>query len=344
MTNIQALRNLPQEIRLWLASDSTAEEVRRINSELDLQDEERRLIPHLLFRLVVKDLTPEHFTETLSDWLDIAPSSANTIAKEIKDRILAPASAPLRSWGIEISLIRLIEPGRHSPVAPQAPLSPESAASPPTPPKLPSEILGGKLPTTIEPQPEYQSPPPPMGGRLDISEARRGSAVETKAFPKRGQVHIIGEAHEHTAEEKPITYEADLQPRVKIESPQAVTEKKEKKIKLPIPQIPEEKKEEEPFILHKETVLTPVSKEYEIKAPPTFSPPPSHKTQSLPSSGIKVVHYNEETTPQANNQIKLEKKHNQDMELMRSPPPPIKKQELKNQSLPKLKGNMVDLR
>src|SRR3989344_5858485 len=222
---IQAVKSLPEELRLWLASDATREEVKKINTELDLQEDETRLIPHLLFRLTVKDLEPQHFVETLSDWLDISPSSANVIAKEIKERVLAPVAGPLRSSGIEINLIQptTIET-RPFIVAPPPPTLPPlakpDAPPPPPPPRLPIEI---------KPPPAYEPPPPPpMGGRMEMGGA--GAAGGVGESVHKGRVHTIGEAHEHAREENK---ELGITNKEYGAKPQPTEQKEEKKIKLP---------------------------------------------------------------------------------------------------------------
>jgi len=232
---IQAVKSLPQEMRSWLASEATSEELRKLNSELDLQDEEKLLIPHLLFRLVVKDLEPQHFAETLSDWLDISPSFTNTIVAEIKERLLSPIALQLRDWGVEIHLIKPMEITEERPIV--------VAPSPPPP----------------QYQPTYEPPPPPpMGGRLGMDGV--GEPSENSIVPRKKRVHIIGDAHEHTKDKNSAT---DYQPPVTKEAKPADNQTKPTH------------EDEAPFILHKETQLIPVSKEQEFGPPPKPPEPPS---------------------------------------------------------------------
>lgn len=357
MQSIQALTSLPQEIRLWLASEETADQLRRINAELDLHEEETRLIPYLLFRLAVKDLEPLNFVETLSDWLDISPSSANTIAGEIKDRVLGPVSSQLRSWGIEISLIRPIELESRPPLVATPP------PPPPLPPAPPAKDYAISPPIIIKPEPVYEPPPPPaMGGRFDVGGAGAAGRVSEKQPERKGRVHIIGDAHEHSADETSnieLRTANEEQEREEKNKLSGAEQKVEKKIRLPIPLITKKSfdearsQEEKPLILHQETTILPVVKEQEWlppkpkTAPPTESPrvnKTSPKDSLLPPSGIRVVHYDENVTPLAESANQEARIKNKDEELKGKKPEPIRPHSPPTLGGPNIKGNTVDLR
>lgn len=278
MDSVLAQKSLPPEIRMWLSSISVTDKLRRISIELNIEADELVLIPHLLFRLAAKDLAADHFVETLQDWVDVEPNVLNIIVNEIKDGILLPISGQLRDWGVDINQIRpLIIEVRRPIVAPPPP---------PIPTPQPKVTY---IPPPPSPQPEYVPPPiPAMGGRAEIS-VMGGAAIEPEKV--RGAIHIIGDAHEHNekenlesrmwnAEEKDVV--AGSHSQTQISSNKTL---EDKKIKLPISPWQTEDEHVEPFILHKETALTPVAKEQEWK-PPII---PISKAPTPPTPINKVV-------------------------------------------------------
>lgn len=275
MSNAQTLKNIPQEIRSWLASANTGDAIRRINAELDMQENDIVFIPFLIYKLASKEIEPAKFTEELSNWINIPIGSARTIALEIKEKILTPISEPLKEFGVDINLINVKEDEVLRPII--APLPP------PPPPKI-----------------EYKPvPPPPMGGTINnTSRESAGSFGET---PKKGGIHIIGDAHEHSAGEKIMTDDDTSNSPKEIKpilgsAPSPVTPKPEKIIiappvtnpimapKLVIKDGIATKSDETittPFMLHKETNFTPVAKEHEWSFPVKSAiPEVTNKTSS----------------------------------------------------------------
>ncbi|MDP1689577.1 MAG: hypothetical protein Q8L47_05650 [bacterium] len=298
MDSVLAQKSLPPEIRMWLSSISVTEKLRRISMELDIQEDELVLIPHLLFRLAVKELTASRFTETLGDWINVEPNTLNLIISEIKDGILLPISGQLRDWGVDINQIKplVIEVRRPivAPPPPPPPPQPKVAYIPPPPPP-----------------PAYVPPPiPAMGGRVEIG-LTGGGQIEVEKV--RGAIHIIGDAHEHDEKENLESRISNLEEKDVVagsrsqsqNSPNAT--KEDKKIKLPISPWQTETQSEwdankkvatsnastprtfiedehvEPLILHKETALTPVVKEQEWRQPIY---PPKFPKESLDGNSL----------------------------------------------------------
>ena len=253
MNNSITLKNIPPEIRSWLASAATADEIRRINVELNLQENDIVFIPFLIFKLASKDIEPANFAQELSDWISIPIGSARTIAAEIKEKILTPIASPLKEFGVDISLISQVEDSIKHPVIA------------PIPPPPPIKI-------------SYQPPPPPaMGGSINTNLGG-GAVVEIQKT--KGKIHIIGDAHEHSANEKIAVDDGVIAPLINQKNiaqnlPVSPALKEEKHSAWPpAPQPtnqtkPEIKKtaaetntegEAVPFILHKETPFTPALK------------------------------------------------------------------------------------
>ena len=103
----RSFHEAPQELRSWLGSDGVTFYLIDLNNRLSLADYGMTLIPNLIYRLVIHDLPAQNFTSTLSEELEIAPSSAKEIAKEIEKKVLEPVRRALLEWGVDITLIQI---------------------------------------------------------------------------------------------------------------------------------------------------------------------------------------------------------------------------------------------
>src|SRR3989338_3781249 len=83
----RSFQEAPQELRSWFGSDGVTFYLIDLNNRLSLTDFGMTLIPNLIYRLVIHDLPAQNFTSTLSEELEIAPSSAKEIAKEIEKKV-----------------------------------------------------------------------------------------------------------------------------------------------------------------------------------------------------------------------------------------------------------------
>ncbi len=105
----QQLSELPKEVRTWISSERVTHLVGGINNGLNLKSEDnRRIIPRLILRLVTQDIASQDVIKELSDEFDISPSSARVIAEEIDKRILQPIQKQLfNDVGVDTKLIFL---------------------------------------------------------------------------------------------------------------------------------------------------------------------------------------------------------------------------------------------
>lgn len=133
---VPALKSLPENIKDWLGSESLTEIIIGINENRKILGEKKGVIPHLVLRLAVQDLSPRDFTNELKTGLAIADEKAQDITKEIEEKILKPMAPELKKIGVDIELLQY-----------------EAAPPSPPPPPLPSEAppAGGAK----------EGPPPP---------------------------------------------------------------------------------------------------------------------------------------------------------------------------------------
>jgi len=343
---LKDLKELPKDLRAWLGSDGVISKTKEINKRFGFEGEARRIIPYVISQLMFKGIEPRNFLSEIAGSLRVSQASAIEIVRNIKSEILDPVKEKLDDWGVDLNQLQLAGEFRGQ--------KPVIVASPPPP----------------LPQIAYEPPPQPVMGKIFASE---GSSVAPSSAG-RGRIHIIGDAHKHTADEKPLSDDSDF-----VKNSQSIekTESKtafpgdEKKIKLPISQsfisgdkaiTPEEEDgtETTPFILHKEAVFTPVSKEREWlppKPPHNIPPPPPvvKKFDSVLNTKVmpkpnkestqipKIVNFDEERT------APLKPGQSATVDLKNRSLPPIGPSHSKDMELTKKptadpKANMVDLR
>lgn len=133
---ITDFRELPDPVKGWLSSTQITYLVSDLNRRLGFSEEEKMVvIPTLILRLAISDMSPEMFVSELSRLLDISPSAAKALAQEIEEKMLRPIELVLRNeLGIDVKLIHFakeasMEQPATMPAAPTAP-APTLIASP----------------------------------------------------------------------------------------------------------------------------------------------------------------------------------------------------------------------
>ncbi len=130
-----AYQSLPESVQQWLNDENVILMIDEINQKLNLsiEDETAEIIPNLILRLCVQDLSPRDFINELSHYLDISFESAKTLTKEIEEKILKPIEAPLKiDVGVDLKLLYFVRPQSDSDrmIGANPALRPVSAASP----------------------------------------------------------------------------------------------------------------------------------------------------------------------------------------------------------------------
>jgi hypothetical protein len=97
---------IPEELVKLIESEDTALEVARICFENGVREEEKfREIGYQTGRVLLGDLPPDKFQETLKEEVKIAPFLAEKIAREISDSIFYPVRESLAAiYKTEIAL------------------------------------------------------------------------------------------------------------------------------------------------------------------------------------------------------------------------------------------------
>lgn len=148
-------KELPDPIKTWLASTQITLLVSDLNKRLGFKEEGKmRVIPTLILRLAISDITPNRFISELSKLLGVSPELAKSIAQEIEEKMLRPIEIILRNQlGIDIKLIHVSPsaapmPPRPTPIVPPMPPrpTPQAQSTSPTMPiiKVPINITESK--------------------------------------------------------------------------------------------------------------------------------------------------------------------------------------------------------
>lgn len=128
------LEAMPPTIRDWLGSHALTSLIIDLNRRLGFTSWKRAVIPELILEIVIKEILPGQLIHELSENLNISPSSARIIAKEIEERMLKPIEKPLLDkLDIDIKQIYFGEPA--------AAEIPKTEVQPPqTPIQIPASI------------------------------------------------------------------------------------------------------------------------------------------------------------------------------------------------------------
>jgi len=182
----QALQDVPSSIKSWTGSDKTVRFIANLNEMLGLKQERRRIVPRLILRLIVKDLHPAEFINTLSQELQIGPESARTIAAEVKEHVLLPIQPALDEWDVDIDLIDTAHAGTLQRVVPQEPEKREVEGA--------EEEMGERTEPAAEessrPEPPVSGSPKPFVLHTEESEALTPEPAAPGATPPRKRLSL----------------------------------------------------------------------------------------------------------------------------------------------------------
>lgn len=148
-------KELPDQVKTWLSSAQITFLVSELNRRLGFKEEEKmRVIPTLILRIAIADISPESFVSELSKLLGANTETAKSIAKEIEEKMLRPIEIILRNQlGIDIKLIHV------SPIP--SPVQPIPSEAHPIPMPLPTTSRPIPVPPPLSPKPTLPTPPLP---------------------------------------------------------------------------------------------------------------------------------------------------------------------------------------
>jgi hypothetical protein len=98
-------KTLAPEIKEWIASDEASGIMRAMTERFVLSEEQGRMIPILILRLVTQDLAPESFKAELGKSLAIEENLAKGITEALAKEIIAPIASALRYARINTDLM-----------------------------------------------------------------------------------------------------------------------------------------------------------------------------------------------------------------------------------------------
>ncbi|MEK7087007.1 MAG: hypothetical protein AAB935_01980 [Patescibacteria group bacterium] len=101
----KSLQDVPQEIREHFGSERTSATLAAINKKAGI--EILNAIPQILFSLEIKRLSIYEFIDAIAEELHLNKAKAESLAKEIKEKIFEPIRGELSSWGIDISVLNV---------------------------------------------------------------------------------------------------------------------------------------------------------------------------------------------------------------------------------------------
>lgn len=191
---IKNFSDLPENIREWLASTRLTYIVIDMNRRLGIREEREIIIPQLINDLVFGEVEPRRFINELSSRLNLSPSSAKIITKEIEEKILHPIEPGLKELGIDVGLLHFPEEPEKLRTGEIEKIKPEITPIPTLPEKKPKEMpIGGPLiihaereevkPPMVPPRPTFSiriplnqkkyTPPAPIKARIETGEDRK---------------------------------------------------------------------------------------------------------------------------------------------------------------------------
>ena len=108
----------PSAIRDWFGSEACVEAIGKVNDQFNIIGENSRIIPRLLLRLEIKDISPGYFSGALAVALNTDKNHVAMIVGEIKKTILAPVEKDFANYDIDLALLDKFEIPITKPVAP----------------------------------------------------------------------------------------------------------------------------------------------------------------------------------------------------------------------------------
>lgn len=177
---VDEVEKLPQPVKDWLVSLALAYIVMDLNRRLGLENnlDKFGVIPDLLLDVATKKTTPNEMINKISQYLDIDPVKATSIAKEIKEKMLRPIEATLRrELGVDINMIDFAQPTAAPAPKPAAPVAPVFQMPRPTSPP-PSALPGGGGPP-VPPVPPAPKPVQPVETKIPINVIKEGDGKDS---------------------------------------------------------------------------------------------------------------------------------------------------------------------
>ncbi|MBU6141785.1 hypothetical protein KGO95_01530 [Patescibacteria group bacterium] len=256
---------LPDKIKEWLSSEELVYIIGDIETKLGLSDEKVLVIPSLILRLVVQDIEPQDFTNTLSQELGVSSLIAKTIAEEVEKNALRPIEGELRSkTGIETKLIyhpRAAEKEE----APRPSVATAKTAEGPA--SLPQETPRPAVQAASQPKPVMPATPSPRP--ISPLTFTAGPQKEIK-LPEPPKMPSSG-----TPQTKPAAPSQPIPPVSPIPSRMPTAAPKPQPIQRPMPSpAVEPQPAAAPFILHQEaspTVAPSIAPQQHITSAPKQS-------------------------------------------------------------------------
>lgn len=150
-------KSLPEPIQEWLSSERSTQQIITINERLGTVGSKSRIIPSLIYRLVIKELDPRDFINKVHEELGISLIQAKLVSEEIDQAILRPIRGQLKNAiDLDINLLYAWEPKQATPSIGEI-----AAEEPKKPFTTPTPRPTGDLPKNPWPQPTNFFPTTP---------------------------------------------------------------------------------------------------------------------------------------------------------------------------------------
>lgn len=120
---------LPEEVRVWLGSETVTYRIMRINERLKLPVERRNAIALLVHRIAIRDLAPGAFASELKRQLNLQGGEAQSLGGEIFEQVFQPIERTLRSE-LNIEVADMVSGGADEPGGLTTPVVASEVAKP----------------------------------------------------------------------------------------------------------------------------------------------------------------------------------------------------------------------
>ncbi len=185
-------KTLQPEIKEWIASDDTSAIIKAIAARFILSDEQERVLPLLVLRLVTQDLPPESFKAELAKETGVDTELAKNITDAIAKEVIEPIASALRYSGVNTALLGFNAPATAPHPASEAMPRPAPAPQPPIPTdpiqtateNAPESIL---VPTPLQPFILHEEPravAAQSGARSFSYSPQTDTGVESTTSPR----------------------------------------------------------------------------------------------------------------------------------------------------------------
>ncbi len=182
-------KTLQPEVKEWIASDDTAAIIKAIAARFVLSDEQERVLPILILRLVTQDLPPESFKAELAKETGVDEGLAKNVTEAVAKEIVEPIAAALRYGGVNTGLLGFNAPAvSPADLARQAP-RPVPAAVPAAEAVPTAQVPAAETPPAAAAQPfilheEPRTDAAPLGAGRSFAYAEDAGAAAGKIPPR----------------------------------------------------------------------------------------------------------------------------------------------------------------